>query len=261
MWPRALAFWSYILVLAFANGALREGVLVPAWGVRTGQAASVVMLSTVVLVMARLFVRRAGLARDRDAFAVGLAWLALTLAFEFGFGRARGVPWEALLHDYDLSAGRIWPVVLVCTFLGPFIALRWLRRPAAEGRGRAPRRALVGLLALVAVNAVGGGLYGLSGAPEVPVAWLAGSPFADYTVPSLCLLGLVGGLALAAAVVVARRRPGGRALAALAGGVLIAWIVVQVGVIGPVSWLQPAMLVAGVAIVALATGLDDRRIS
>jgi len=92
------------------------------------------------------------------------------------------------------------------------------------------------------------------------VAWLEGSPFGDYTVPSVCLLGLVGGLAVAAAVVVARRRPEGRPLAALAGGVLVAWIVVQVGVIGPVSWLQPAILVAGVAIVALATRLDDRRI-
>jgi peptidoglycan/LPS O-acetylase OafA/YrhL len=97
------------------------------------------------------------------------------------------------------------------------------------------------------------------------VAWLEGSPFGDYTVPSVCLLGLVGGLvgglAVAAAVVVARRRPEGRPLAALAGGVLVAWIVVQVGVIGPVSWLQPAMLVAGLALVALASRLDDRRIS
>jgi heme/copper-type cytochrome/quinol oxidase subunit 3 len=162
MWPRALAFWSHILVFAFANGALREGVLVPAWGVRTGQAASVVILSTVVLVMARLFVRRAGVARDRDALAVGLAWLALTLAFEFGFGRARGVPWQTLLHDYDVSAGRIWPVVLACTFLGPFIALRFVRRPSGDVRGATTRRALVGLLALVAMNAVGGGLRSLS---------------------------------------------------------------------------------------------------
>jgi hypothetical protein len=181
MWLRALAFWFGILMLAVANGALREGLLVPAWGVRTGQAASVLMLSTIVLFMARVFVRRAGLTRDRDALGVGLLWLALTLAFEFGFGRARGMPWETLLHDYDVSAGRVWPVVLLCTCVGPWLGLRLTRPPRADPARTPPRRLLGGLLAAIALNAVGGGLYGMSGAPEVPTAWLAGSPFADYT--------------------------------------------------------------------------------
>jgi hypothetical protein len=255
MWLRALAFWFGILMLAVANGALREGLLVPAWGVRTGQAASVLMLSTIVLFMARVFVRRAGLTRDRDALGVGLLWLALTLAFEFGFGRARGMPWETLLHDYDVSAGRVWPVVLLCTCVGPWLGLRLTRPPRADPARTPPRRLLGGLLAAIALNAVGGGLYGMSGAPEVPTAWLAGSPFADYTVPSLCLLVGVGGAALAAAVAVLGRRPAARALALLAGGVLVAWIVMQVGVIGPVSWLQPVMFVAGLAVVALASRL------
>ncbi len=37
-----------------------------------------------------------------------------------------------------------------------------------------PRRALGALLVFAAVNAFGGGYYGLSGAPGVPVEWLAG---------------------------------------------------------------------------------------
>jgi hypothetical protein len=36
------------------------------------------------------------------------------------------------------------------------------------------------------------------------------------------------------------------------GVVLIAWIVVQVAIIGYVSWLQPASFLAGIAIAALA---------
>lgn len=253
---RALALWAVILVFACLNGALREGLLIPAWGVRTGQAASVILLSTIVLVMSRVLVRRTGLSRDRDALRVGLLWLGMTLAFEFGFGRARGMSWDALLHDYDLSAGRIWPVVLACTLLGPLIALRLARRAASSPARRPPVHLLGGLLLLIALNAVGGGLYGLSGAEGIPTAWLAGSPFADYPLPSLFLLICVGGAALTAGVAVLRRRPAGRPAALLAGAVLVAWIVVQVGIIGPVSWLQPAMLIAGLAIVALAARLD-----
>lgn len=50
---------------------------------------------------------------------------------------------------------------------------------------RSVRRALVALEAVVALNAVGGGIYGLAGAKNVPREWLAGSPFHSYTIPSL----------------------------------------------------------------------------
>ena len=44
---------------------------------------------------------------------VGAAWLSLTVAFEFGFGRAVAKQsWEELLADYNVSQGRTWPFVL-----------------------------------------------------------------------------------------------------------------------------------------------------
>jgi len=63
------------------------------------------------------------------------------------------------------------------------------------------RYVLGGLLAFGALNAFGGGYYGLSGAEGVPTEWLEGSPFSDYTVPSVILL-VVGGSFLVAAVAV-----------------------------------------------------------
>lgn len=60
----------------------------------------------------------------RDAIAIGLAWLVVTLAFEFGFGRARGKPWAELLADYDVLKGRIWVLVLVTTAVAPYLAAR-----------------------------------------------------------------------------------------------------------------------------------------
>ena len=126
------------------------------------------------------------------------------------------------------------------------------------------RYGLGGLLAFGAINAVAGGYYGLSGAPGIPREWLAGSPFADYFIPSLILLVVVGGtLGFAAVAVVAGMRLG-RLSALAAGGVLLTWIVVQVWIIGYVSWMQPATFIGGLAVRSLAWRLSpgagrDRR--
>ena len=121
------------------------------------------------------------------------------------------------------------------------------RRPQALG--------LAALLLFIAVNAAGGGLYGLAGAPGVPRAWLRGSPFSSYLVPSIILLVVVGGVHLIAAVTVLRRAPQASVRATVAGLVLLGWIGVQVAMIGYVSWLQPAMAVLAVTTLALARGL------
>ena len=41
------------------------------------------------------------------------------------------------------------------------------------------------LLAFLALNAFGGGYYGMSGAKDVPLEWLEGGPFKNYFIPSL----------------------------------------------------------------------------
>lgn len=114
------------------------------------------------------------------------------------------------------------------------------------------RVVLVAVLTVVAVNAFGGGVYGLLGAESVPESWLDGSPFATYLVPSLVLLVAVGGSAAVAAVLVFRRAAMGQTAAVTAGTILLVWIVVQVAIIGWVSWLQPAMALAAIAILVLA---------
>lgn len=111
------------------------------------------------------------------------------------------------------------------------------------------------LLAFGALNAVAGGLFGLSGAKGVPIEWLSGSPFRDYFVPGFFLLVVVGGSLLAAAVAVLTNARVARAAAMAAGCVLLGWIAVQVAIIGYVSWMQPTTAAAGVLVLALATTL------
>lgn len=122
-------------------------------------------------------------------------------------------------------------------------------------RTRILRYTLGVLLAFVALNAFGGGYYGLAGAVGVPREWLARSPFSDYLVPSLILMFVVGGTFLGAAIAVFAGLPSARKLSVAAGVVVLLWIAAQVAIIGPVSWLQPVMVLVGTMVFMLAREL------
>jgi hypothetical protein len=108
------------------------------------------------------------------------------------------------------------------------------------------------LLAFGALNAFGGGSDGLSGARGVPVEWLAGSPFEDYFVPSVVLFVVVGGtLAFAALAVLAGFRVARRS-GFIAGATVLGSIIVQMAIVGYVSWMQPATFIGGLAVLVLA---------
>jgi len=119
-------------------------------------------------------------------------------------------------------------------------------------------RTLLGaLFAFGALNAFAGGYYGLSGAEGVPREWLTGSPFSDYVAPSLVLFVVVGGALALAAIMVFRGHRLARAIACAAAAVLLAWIVVQVAIIGYVSWMQPATFAAGLLMLLLISLLPS----
>ena len=117
------------------------------------------------------------------------------------------------------------------------------------------RYALGLLLAFAALNAFGGGYYGMAGAKGVPTEWLVGSPFGSYFIPSLFLFVVVGGSFLVAAIAVLARWSLAWVAAMAAGVVVLGWIAVQVSLIGYVSWMQPATAVAGVVILRLGVAL------
>lgn len=116
------------------------------------------------------------------------------------------------------------------------------------------RYALGTLLAFGALNAFAGGFYGLAGAKGVPTEWLRGSPFSDYSIPSVILFVVVGGSFFLAAVAVLFRWRQDRLLAIGAGLVVLGWIAIQLAIIGYVSWMQPTAL-AGAFVLALASQL------
>jgi hypothetical protein len=139
------------------------------------------------------------------------------------------------------------------------------RRTFLKGAG-AVRVALVILEGFVGLGAVLGGVSVATNAIGLPETLLRGSPFGSYLVPGLVLTFVVGGSQLVAAAVVLRRHGLGAPASALAGIVLVGWMVVQVAIIGLGHWIQAFYLVLGVLIVVLAArlrrteaGRDDGR--
>lgn len=112
--------WLAILILAFANGALRELLLVPRLGHPWALLLSGILLCCCVLLVSWFAVGRLELNTTVQALGVGAFWLALTVLFEFTFGRlVQGKPWSELLDAYSFARGNLWPVVLLLILLGP----------------------------------------------------------------------------------------------------------------------------------------------
>ena len=114
-------------------------------------------------------------------------------------------------------------------------------------------RSIIGvLLSIIALNAFGGGIYGMMGAEGIPVAWLEGSPFPSYFIPSLILFLVVGGITLAAAVAVFTHSHFAHRFVTTAVAVIFLWLAVQVSIIGYASWMQPAVAITAFIILVLA---------
>lgn len=107
------------------NGVVRVLLLQPRLGHSVARQASCLLGMGAILAISASFVRRLDDPTPTVLFRIGVLWLALTLAFELLFGHyVSGVGWEMLLADYDLLAGRLWPLVLLTTLLAPWLCGR-----------------------------------------------------------------------------------------------------------------------------------------
>ncbi len=118
--------WFGLLVIAVINGALREATYKPLVGDLAAHQLST--LSGIILfgIFIWYINKRWQLESAKQAWAVGLIWLAMTICFEFLFFHyIGGKPWEVLLHDYNIFEGRIWVLVLMWVAVAPRIIWSW----------------------------------------------------------------------------------------------------------------------------------------
>jgi len=110
----------------------------------------------------------------------------------------------------------------------------------------------------VALTAVFGGITVATGVDKFPAGWLAGTVFNSYLVPGLILAVVVGGSATAATFATLRKRDLGTLFSALAGGILLGWLVGERLILPPAAfppqfwWLEAIYVAAGVLMVAPA---------
>lgn len=120
-----LSFWLVLMAFAIGNGVLREATYGQYLSELPAHQLSTLIGALVFGIAVWLLKRRWAPESTRQAVVIGISWLVLTLCFEFTFGHyIAGHSWSDLFRDYDVSAGRVWPLLLVWVTFLPYLAYR-----------------------------------------------------------------------------------------------------------------------------------------
>lgn len=114
-----------MLLIAITNGALRDLWYKKYTGdLMAHQISTFTLLLFFGLFMGFVF-QKFPPSSSMQALLIGIVWLAMTLLFEFGFGRWRGNSWEKLLQDYNLLKGRLWLLIPIFILVAPYLFYRF----------------------------------------------------------------------------------------------------------------------------------------
>jgi len=111
------------MVVESIHGALRTLFLEPWLGSFRARQIGVFTGCILIGTLTLIFIRWIGLNSTASLFALGAAWVALTLIFEFVVvGPALGYSWERATEDYDLTRGGLMIFGLLFMFVMPYVA-------------------------------------------------------------------------------------------------------------------------------------------
>ena len=120
---RALAVWLLFILAESVQGTLRRLLFRPETEFLVRQV-SVLVGALVLFAITWFCLRWMRLRTGAGALAVGMLWVALTLAFELALGRLVGADWDRVLADYDLLHGGLMPLGLLAMALTPWLVRR-----------------------------------------------------------------------------------------------------------------------------------------
>jgi hypothetical protein len=119
---RYVLAWFPMLVLAIANGALRQLTFGKRVSELHAHQLSTAIGSVVMGIFIWFIIRSWPATSSRQAVSIGLIWVSLTVIFEFAMGRfLMHQPWQRLIQDYNLAAGRVWVLFLIWLGLAPYL--------------------------------------------------------------------------------------------------------------------------------------------
>lgn len=105
--------WCLLAICGMANGIVRERTYARHLGELRAHQLSTLFMAVAATLVSWCLARGWPLRDGASALRVGGGWLALTIAFEFVFGRyVAGHSWTRLWADYDLRRGRLWGLFL-----------------------------------------------------------------------------------------------------------------------------------------------------
>ena len=117
--------WIPMLVIAVANGALRQLIFAKAMSELRAHQLSTLIGSMVMGPFIWLIVNIWPPASGHQALLVGLIWLGLTVTFESFMGLVlQHRPLAQVLDQYNLFAGRVWVLLLAWITFAPWLFLR-----------------------------------------------------------------------------------------------------------------------------------------
>lgn len=105
MLVRAIGIWLTLIAVESIHGVMRRLLLEPQLGDLRARQISVLTGAVLITLVFWFTLKWLGPQPVRRWWTFGLLWLALTLAFEIGLGRAMGMSWDRVASDFDPRRG------------------------------------------------------------------------------------------------------------------------------------------------------------
>ena len=117
--------WLGMVIIAVANGIVREKLYGQSMSELSAHQLStliaIILLGIYIFVLTIVFPIQSG----KQAFTISGIWVTMTVIFEFVFGHfVAGHSWTTLFMDYNILNGRVWILVLIWTFIAPYVFYR-----------------------------------------------------------------------------------------------------------------------------------------
>jgi hypothetical protein len=122
---RAIGIWLTLIAVESIHGVMRRLFLEPQLGDLRARQVSVFTGAVLIAAVFWFTLKWLGPQPARRWWIFGLFWLAMTLAFEIGLGRATGMSWDRIVSDFDPRRGGLLAFGMLVILVGPrFLAQR-----------------------------------------------------------------------------------------------------------------------------------------
>ena len=116
---RAVGIWLTLVAVESIHGVMRRLFLEPQLGDLRARQVSVFTGTVLSALVFWFTLKWLGSQPVRRWWIFGLFWLAITLAFEIGLGRATGMSWDRIASDFDPRRGGLLAFGMLAILVAP----------------------------------------------------------------------------------------------------------------------------------------------